>query len=305
MQATNNILLIKPSNFGFNNETATSNSFQKKLTGNGKSITELALAEFDTFVAGLQAKGVQVFVFDDSILPEKPDAVFPNNWISFHPDGTVILYPMHAPNRRNERRLDIIEALKKNFCISKLIDYSGYEKEKKYLEGTGSVVFDHKSKIAYACLSPRTNKELFVKLCDLLGYKAISFYAFDRVGKKIYHSNVMMCIGDNFAVICIDAIKDKKEKEVVLNSLSDSGHQVIEIGLSQMENFAGNMLLLQSGKNEKILVLSQSAFNSLATSQKQQLEHFVELVPLAIPTIETIGGGSARCMIAEIFLKPL
>ena len=305
MQATNNILLIRPSNFGFNNETAISNSFQKKVNGNESKLKKLVLAEFDAFVSVLKTKGINVFVFEDTNFPEKPDAVFPNNWISFHAEGTVIIYPMHAHNRRKERRQDIIEAIKKNFNITKLIDFSGYEKQNKYLEGTGSIVFDHKNKIAYASLSPRTDKGLFLKLCDQLSYKGICFYSFDKSGKEIYHSNVMMCIGENFAAICLAAINDEKEKEMVFNNLTASGHRVIDISFHQMENFAGNMLELKGGTKKNILALSQSAFNCLATSQKQQLAQSVELVPLAIPTIETIGGGSARCMIAEIFLPVL
>jgi hypothetical protein len=258
--------------------------------------------EFEEFATTLKSKGANVFVFDDTNYPEKPDAVFPNNWVSFHSDGTVILYPMFAHNRRNERRKDIIDSLKKNFKVTNILDLSTYEKENRFLEGTGSIVLDRQNKIAYACLSPRTDKELFDKVCDYLHYKPICFHAHDKGGKEIYHTNVMMCIGEKFSVICLDSISDKKERELVFESLANTGHQVIDITFEQTNNFAGNMLAIQISDNKNILALSQSSFDSLTTNQKTELEKYGELVPLSIKTIETIGGGSARCMIAEVFL---
>lgn len=304
MQTTNNILLIRPSNFVFNSETAASNAFQLKVNDSEEVVKQKAFAEFEAFASTLKSKGVNVFVFDDTQLPAKPDAIFPNNWVTFHSDGTVILYPMFAHNRRHERRQDIIESLKKHFKVTNVVDLSKYEKENRFLEGTGSIVFDHDNKIAYACLSPRTDKELFIRVCDYLHYKPICFHSHDKDGKEIYHTNVMMCIGEKFAVICLDTITDKQERENVSHSLIDTGHQIVDITFEQMNNFAGNMLAIQTNDNKTILALSQSSFDSLTTNQRQEIEIFCELVPLSIKTIETIGGGSARCMIAEVFLKP-
>lgn len=303
MQSTKNILLIRPSSFVFNPETAASNAFQIKPSDSEDLVKQKVFAEFEAFVSTLQLKGVNVFVFNDTHSPIKPDAIFPNNWVTFHPDGTVILYPMFAPNRRYERRQDIIDSLKKNFNINQVLDLSKYEKEQRFLEGTGSMVFDHNNKIAYACLSPRTDKNLLLSVCDYLQYKPIYFYAHDPDGKEIYHTNVMMCIGEKFAVICLNSITDKQEREKVSQLLSNTGHQIIDITFKQMNNFAGNMLAIQTNNNQSILALSQSSFDSLTPNQRQEIEKFCDLVPLSIYTIETIGGGSARCMISEIFLK--
>jgi hypothetical protein len=304
MQTTKNILLIRPSNFVFNSETEASNAFQVKVSESEDVIKERAFAEFEAFASTLKSKGVNVLVFDDTQLPAKPDAIFPNNWVTFHSDGTVILYPMFAHNRRHERRKDIIDSLKNNFKVTNVVDLSKYEKENKFLEGTGSIVFDHDNKIAYACLSPRTNRELFVRVCDYLHYKPIYFYSHDKGGKEIYHTNVMMCIGEKFVVICLDSITNKQERENVLHSLSSTGHQIIDISFEQMNQFAGNMLAIKNNNEQNLLVLSQTSFDSLTTEQKVELEKYSKLIPLSIRTIETIGGGSARCMIAEVFLKP-
>lgn len=303
MQTTKNILLIRPSSFVFNSETAESNAFQIKPTDSEDLVKQKVVAEFEAFVSTLRSKGVNVFVVNDTPSPIKPDAIFPNNWVTLHADGTVILYPMFAPNRRYERRQDIIDLLKKNFKINHVLDLSKYEKEHRFLEGTGSMVFDHNNKIAYACLSPRTDKNLLISVCDYLQYQPVYFYAHDPGGKEIYHTNVMMCIGEKFAVICLNSITNKQEREKVVQSLSNTGHQIIDITFKQMNNFAGNMLAIQTNSNQNILVLSQSAFDSLMPNQRQEIEKFCELVPLSINTIETIGGGSARCMISEIFLK--
>ena len=305
MQATNSVLLIRPSSFAFNAETAISNAFQIKLNESEEEIKQKKLSEFEAFVQTLTTKGVNVFAIDDTILPEKPDAIFPNNWVSFHADGTVILYPMCAVNRQYERRQDIIDSLKKKFVINNIIDLSKYEIEHKYLEGTGSIIFDHIHKIAYACLSPRTDKSLFIEVCTLLNYRPIYFYAYDKNGLEIYHTNVMMCIAEKFSVICLDTITNQAEKELVVQSLTQTGHQIVDISFEQMSNFAGNMLELKNKNNQSLLALSQSAYNSLTTTQKTEIEKYTELVPLTIKTIETIGGGSARCMIAEIFLQPI
>ena len=305
MQATNNILLIRPASFGFNSQTETSNTFQKQIAASETDIMEKARAEFDAVAVQLKSKGINVIVFEDHEFPAKPDAVFPNNWISFHPDGTVILYPMQSCNRRPERRKDIIDTLGKEFFISRILDLTGYEKENKFLEGTGSIVFDHIHKLAYACLSPRTDKDLFEQICSHLHYKPVYFRATSKEGKEIYHTNVMMCMGEKFAVLCLDAITNEAEKAHVIQQVTLTGRTLISISFTQMENFAGNMLELKAPGKKSFLALSQSAMNNLTGKQKQQIEAFCELLPLSIPTIETIGGGSARCMIAEIFLQRL
>lgn len=305
MQTTNNILLIRPANFIFNKQTATSNAFQIKVTESTEVIKQKAFAEFDAAAMTLKLKGMNVFIFDDTEFPKKPDAVFPNNWVTFHADGTIILYPMQATNRQFERRSDIIETFQQQFKINRIIDLSIHEKENRFLEGTGSIIFDHDNKMAYACLSPRTDKELFLEVCNLLQYKPIYFHAYDTSGIEIYHTNVMMCIGKKFAAIYLAGIADQNEKELVITSLSETGHQIIDISFEQMKNFVGNMLELTTNDNKSILALSQSAFDSLQAEQKKEIEKYCEFVPLSIKTIETIGGGSARCMIAEIFLPPL
>jgi hypothetical protein len=302
-QSTNSILLIRPSNFIFNTETAANNVFQKNIEDDNESISEKVKQEFENFKAQLIAKGIDVTVFDDTASPIKPDAIFPNNWVSFHADGTVILYPMFAANRRAERRLDIIDTLKNNFEVKKIIDFSFYENENKFLEGTGSIVFDHLHKMAYACLSPRTYKEIFIKLCNELDYKPIFFTACDEAGQAIYHTNVMMCIAEKIVVICAESIVDKNERAQVVQSLQNTGHLIIDISIAQMNNFAGNMLALQTNAGEPFLALSQTAYHCLTDKQKDTFEKYYKLLPLAIPTIETIGGGSVRCMMAEIFLQ--
>ena len=305
-QAASNIFLIRPSGFNFNTETAVSNSFQQKINSLDKeAIKQKVFEEFEAFAAALQSKGITVTVFDDTETPKKPDAVFPNNWITFHPDGTVILYPMCAANRQYERRQDIIDSLKTKFKITAVTDLSHYEKENRFLEGTGSMIFDHNHKIAYACLSPRTDKELFITVTKSLNYTPVYFYAHNQAGVEIYHTNVMMNITERLAVICLESITDEVERRLVAHSLLTTGHQLIEITFEQMNSFAGNMLALKNNNGKDILALSQSAFNSLNKIQKTTIEKYCELVPLSITTIETIGGGSARCMIAEIFCEPV
>ncbi len=302
-QTTRNILLVRPANFGFNAETALSNAFQNTAAAvDTEDLSEEAIKEFDRFAELLNVKGVNVYVAQDTDEPIKPDAVFPNNWVSFHPDGTVVLYPMCTENRRIERRRDILDGLRDDFEINKIVDFSFYEKENKFLEGTGSIVFDHKKKTAYACISVRTNQEVFLALCKFIQYKPVFFYALDQQGKEIYHTNVMMCIAQGFTVICLESIADKDERAMVVNSLEKAGHEIVDISYEQMNNFAGNMLAVHTRNNKKLLVLSQSAYDSLTKKQKMQIEQYAELLPQEIKTIETIGGGSARCMMAELFL---
>lgn len=303
MQTTNNILLIRPANFVFNSETAESNAFQNQLSKSKESINQKVIEEFDSFASTLQSLEVNTFVFDDTPDPEKPDAIFSNNWISYHPDGRVILYPMYAPNRRAERRPEIIETLKKRFIVNEVIDLSFHENEGRFLESTGSIVFDHQNKIAYACLSPRTDKKLFIDLCDELNYRPVYFSSFDENGKEIFHTNVMMCIGSRFAVICLDSIKDKNEHRMVAELLRETGHEIIDISLEQVKRFAGNMLALKTNSGTEILAMSKTAFDSLTQGQIDSISKFTKPVPLQVNMIETIGGGSARCMITEVFLQ--
>lgn len=298
MQTTNNIFLVRPANFRFNEETQASNVFQKKSDDDPATVKQKASAEFDAFAEALKSRGVNVFVFDDTTEPAKTDAVFPNNWISLHADGTVVLYPMLSANRRLERRSDIIESLEEKFEITNIIDLTAHESGDRFLEGTGSIVFDHENKIAYASLSPRTDRGLFVQLCEELKYSPVTFTARGQDGSVIYHTNVMMCVGERFAVVCLESITDAYERSIISDKLLSTGHEITDITFDQMSSFAGNMLALDND----LLVMSQSAFASLTGKQKLTLEKYCELLPLAIPTIETVGGGSARCMIAEIFL---
>jgi hypothetical protein len=303
MQQTSTIMLVKPGSFGYNSETAVNNAFQELPHESGAAVAKAAVAEFSIFAERLQDKGVNVVVFVDTADPIKPDAVFPNNWISFHPDGTVVLYPMFAPSRRKERRADIIDQLKEKFEVKRVIDLSKYEEENRFLEGTGSIVFDHDTKLAFACLSPRTDAGLLKLVCKELGYNEVIFNSFDNGGMQIYHTNVMMCIANKFAVICMETIKNSNEKQLVTNKLKEGGHEIIEISFSQMNQFAGNMLAV-NGEKGPVLVMSRSAYDSLTPYQVERLSNYCELLPMPIRTIETIGGGSARCMMAEVFLNP-
>ncbi|MBL7848209.1 MAG: amidinotransferase [Cyclobacteriaceae bacterium] len=301
-QSTRHILMIRPVGSSFNPETALSNPFQQITSWDPSLALRRTQEEFDSFVAALRAKGVEVEVVEDTLVPGKPDAVFPNNWVSFHEDGTVILYPMMAPSRRRERRVDVIERLRKKFVVREVIDLSRHEKDGKYLEGTGSIVFDHVNQVAYACGSPRTDKDLFFQLCQLLKYRPVYFHAYDEQGKEIYHTNVMMCVGVDFAIVCLASITDLADKKNVIDNLRDTDHAIIEITMDQLHHFAGNMLVLDTQDGPSLLVASRQAVDSLTQEQKQSLSSYAELTALPISTIEMLGGGSARCMMAEIFL---
>jgi len=303
MQTTSKILLVKPTTFGFNEETAVSNTFQNQVISDAKIIRDKALKEFDAFVKKLRSEGIGVLVFEDQEKTEKPDAVFPNNWISMHEDGTMVLYPMHAPNRRNERSAELIEKIKQEFEVKRIVDLTHYEKLEKFLEGTGSIVFDHDAKKAFACISPRTDAELLNLLCKEIGYKPITFIATDKNNVPIYHTNVMMCIAPDFAVICLESIKKPDEKKRIELSLSAGGKKIIDITLQQMHAFAGNMLAIHNREGKKFIAMSESAFDCLTSSQKTILENFCTLLPLNVKTIETVEGGSVRCMMAEIFFE--
>ena len=300
-QSTNNILMIRPVSFGFNEQTADSNAFQNR-DADQQAVQDKALAEFDRFVKTLEHASVQVTVVNDTLQPHTPDSIFPNNWVSFHDDGTIFLYPMQAENRRLERREDIITNLEDTFKVNHVIDLSRFEADHRFLEGTGSMVLDREHKIAYACLSPRTDKQVLDVFCEQTGYKAISFEAADEHGKAIYHTNVLMCVGSKFAVICADSIPNPHERIVVLESLKSTQKEVITIGFEQMNHFAGNMLEVKNNKGETLIVMSKNAFNALDNEQKTTLEKYGNLVYADINTIETNGGGSARCMMAEVHL---
>jgi hypothetical protein len=300
-QTTSTILMIRPVNFIFNEQTAGSNAFQNR-NAKQQRVQDKALEEFDRFVNILRENGVEVIVIDDTDEPHTPDSIFPNNWVSFHNDGTVFLYPMMAENRRLERREDIIMQLEDGFKVKQVIDLSHFEQENKFLEGTGSMVLDRENKIAYACLSPRTNKELIEAFCQGTGYKSVLFHAVDQNGTDIYHTNVLMCVGSSYAVICLDSIKDEAEKQNVINSLQLTQKQIVAISFAQMNHFAGNMLEVQNKFGESLLVMSKNAWESLSYEQKAILSSFSKPVYSDISTIENNGGGSARCMMAEVHL---
>jgi len=290
--------MIRPLHFVFNEETAVNNSFQvKDDTGN---LTEKAVREFDFFVSELRNQGVDVTVVEDSPAPHTPDAIFPNNWISFHESGTYCLYPMFAPNRRKERKAEVLDIVKKKFHFHKLIDFTRYESENLFLEGTGSMVLDRENRLAYACISPRTNIEVLDDFCSKLNYRPVVFHSTDESGLAVYHTNVMMCIADRYAVICLDSIPDPAEKKRVTDTIVSSGKEIIGISHAQMNHFAGNMLQLENDRKEKILVMSSAAWQALENDQRQKLSQYNRIVHASLQSIETNGGGSARCMIAEV-----
>ncbi len=300
-QSTSHILMIRPVNFGYNEQTAMSNAFQQR--GAENSLVQIrALNEFNNMVGLLRENGVDVTVIDDTEGPHKPDSIFPNNWVSFHADGNVFLYPMQAENRRLERREDIISKLEDRFAPKHIIDLSRFEKDDKFLEGTGSMVLDRENKIAYACLSPRTNREVLDLFCEQAGYTAICFDAVDERGQAIYHTNVLMCIGSKFAIVCMDAIPNPHEKIVVTESIKTTRKEIVDISFEQMNRFAGNMLEVKSKAGETLIVMSENAHQSLLHEQIEALEKYGKLIYADINTIETNGGGSARCMMAEVHL---
>lgn len=302
-QSTNTILMVRPAHFGFNPETATDNAFQNEPEKSKTETASLALAEFDQAVSVLRAACVQVIVIEDTDSPIKTDAVFPNNWFTTHEDGTVLTYPMASENRRLEVRQDIIDELGQKYKISRDYTMVHYAEEGFFLEGTGSLILDRINQVAFACLSPRTSIELLDKWAVIMGYKVIYFHAVNAADQAIYHTNVMMCLGENFVVICLETIRSQEEKERLLFWFNQLGKEVIEINESQMNAFAGNMLELRNHMGQRILVCSKTAYASLDEIQKAKLMTHAEFVVLDIPTIELVGGGSARCMIAEIFLQ--
>lgn len=301
-QATNQLLMVRPAHFGFNPETSGSNPFQSPVPLPENTVEQLAVEEFDAMVEILRRNKVNVLVFEDSQEPKKTDAVFPNNWISLHPNGNIYLYPMFSETRRLERDADLIQLVSEKFKVNKVVDLSRYENQSKFLEGTGSIVFDHLNKVAYACSSVRTNNELFLSHMKELDYEPVFFHARDAQSVPIYHTNVMMFVGSEISAICLESIPDENERSMVENKLISTGHEVINLALDQMTSFAGNMLEVINNPGEKLLVLSQSAHKSLDSDQVELLERYYKLVSIPVKTIEEAGGGSVRCMIAEIFL---
>jgi hypothetical protein len=294
------ILMVRPYQFYFNQQTASNNFFQSNI--NIENANELAIAEFDAMVEKLRAHQIKVNVVQDTKDPSTPDSIFPNNWVSTHTNGTVCLYPMFAENRRAERKSSVIEFLQANYKIENLLDITHFEKEGKFLEGTGSMVLDHQNKLAYGCLSERLDKNAFNEWCDKMQFKAIAFKAVDDKAQPIYHTNVMMCMGDQFVVICLDSIPNEQEKQMLVNSFDQTNKEVIDISQDQLNHFAGNMLQVFDIAEKPHLIMSEQAHSSLHPAQLKSLEKYNPLLTISIPTIEALGGGSTRCMMAEIHL---
>lgn len=296
------ILMVRPFQFYFNQQTAANNFFQSNI--NIENANELAIAEFDAMVEQLRTHKIKVQVVQDTKDPSTPDSIFPNNWFSTHAGGTLCLYPMYAENRRAERKLSVLDFLQKNYKIENLLDLTDLEKEGKFIEGTGSMVLDHQNKISYGCLSERLDKEAFTYWCNKMQFKPISFKALDHKAQSIYHTNVMMCMGNQFVVICLESIPDEQEKQIVLESFLQTNKEVITISQDQLNHFAGNMLQVFDVDEKPHLILSNQAYKTLNVAQLKSLEKYNPLLPISIPTIEALGGGSTRCMMAEIYLSP-
>jgi hypothetical protein len=307
-QITNNILMIRPVSFRMNEETAVNNFYQRDLQYlSAAEIQTKALAEFDAFVQKLAEAGVNVIVVDDTETPDTPDSIFPNNWISFHENGTVALYPMFAENRRLERREEILDIIEESgFDIKNIVDYTSAEKENIFLEGTGSLLLDRVNRKAYCALSPRANEDLLIEFCEDFEYTPVMFHAHQTVEDRrelIYHTNVMMAITENYAFICLDAIYNKKERTRIIKHLLEDGREIIKITEEQVNNFAGNMLQVIGKDDIRYTIMSEAAFKCLTKDQVAKIEKYSTILYSNLETIETCGGGSARCMMAEVFLS--
>lgn len=300
MQSTYKILMIRPVNFGFNEQTSGNNAFQ--VRGDEENARSKAIKEFDEFAELLRSNGVDLSVVEDTPEPHTPDSVFPNNWFSTHEGGTLVLYPMYAPNRREERKPSVINFIKENFKVKRVVDLTGNEKSELFLEGTGSMIIDRDHNLVYACRSPRTDEKVLEQFCEELDYDYFLFGASDASGNDIYHTNVMMCVGTEFVVVCLDAVKDIDERENLIGLIEESDKEIVEISLEQMSKFAGNMLEVKSKEGEKLLVMSKRAYNSLNQEQVDTLQKYCRIISPNLTTIENNGGGSARCMMAEIYL---
>lgn len=302
--STNEILMVRPASFGFNPETAESNAFQSSdLEMQSLSISIAALQEFDQMVQLLRKNDITVHVIEDTAIPLKPDAIFPNNWISFHTNGQIITYPMMALSRQKEVRSDVLSMALQDWSFNTILRLDARSRQGQYLEGTGSMILDRPNKIVYACLSPRTDAVLLQEWAKINHYLPFTFRAVDAGNKEIYHTNVIMALGDNFAIICLDCIPEINEKEQLLKLLVDSGKTIVPISLQQVLHFAGNMLQVMTNDGQKVLVMSEQAYQALEPDQIQVLAQFARLLPIPLWTIEKYGGGSARCMMAEVF-KP-
>lgn len=299
MQTTSKILMVRPSQFAYNAETAENNYFQQK--GDQEGVAEAALKEFDNFVNILRANDVDVIVVQDTPEPRTPDSVFPNNWFSSHISGELVLYPMYAKNRRAERKPGVINLLRRKMIHPKLIDLTHWEEVGEFLEGTGSMIFDRDRNITYACRSPRTSEKVMRDFCAKMGFDAVLFDAYDISGNLIYHTNVMMEVGTQVAVVCLESIRDEIEREKVMTRLSESGKIIVDITLDQVDHFAGNMLEVKSRNRQPIMVMSESARRALTPEQERTISTYNKIVSVDLSTIETNGGGSVRCMMAEIF----
>lgn len=305
-QTTNTILMVRPVNFRMNEQTAVNNYYQEELDLKNSEINKKAQKEFDDYVNTLRSFGVNVIVVSDTPEFDTPDSIFPNNWISFHANGTVAIYPMFAENRRLERREDILDELEKQgYVIDNIFDYTSAEEDNLFLEGTGSMILDRQNKKAYCALSPRADEELFIEFCEDFEYTPVIFTANQTVNntrQAIYHTNVMMCVAETFAVVCLSAIDNKQERKNLLKHLKEDKKQVIDITEAQVTHFAGNMLQVRGNNNERFLVMSQAANQCLTESQRAKINNHCKMISSSLHTIETCGGGSARCMMAEVFL---
>ena len=306
-QITDTILMVRPVNFRMNEQTAVNNYYQKVLEDvTPETVQSRALKEFDEFVNKLRSAGIQVIVFQDTKNPDTPDSIFPNNWISFHENGDVVLYPMFAENRRLERDENVLKLLEKEgFIIQNIIDYTSAETENVFLEGTGSLLLDRQHRKAYCALSPRADEDLLIEFCEDFDYAPVIFHANQSVNGErlaIYHTNVMMCLGEDFSVICLNSIDDKSERKNVVKQLKEDGKEVIDITELQLSSFAGNMLQVAGIKGKKFIIMSSAAHQSLTNKQISSLEKHGEIISSSLDTIEACGGGSARCMMAEVFL---
>ncbi len=299
-QNTQHIAMVRPAAFGFNEETALNNHFQNSEQKNNAGLQQQALQEFDAMVQLLEDNGIDVLVLNDEPLPPKPDAIFPNNWFCCN-NGMIQVFPMYAPSRRLEKNWAMIDAIKQKTGISIVKDWGSYEEKNMFLEGTGSMIIDHEHKIAYACISARTDEKLFGQFCKENNYLPICFAAADENGREIYHTNVMMCVAHKFAVICLDAVTDDIDRKKIIHELQTTGHEIINISFEQMNSFAGNMLELINDKDEHVLLMSLAAFNSLTPAQFEVIRKYATILSPDVSTIEQAAGGSVRCMVAELF----
>ncbi|MEZ4851789.1 MAG: arginine deiminase-related protein [Bacteroidia bacterium] len=301
-QFSSHIMMVRPVRFAYNTQTAEDNAFMHKVKSlDSAEIQTKALAEFEMFVAKLKEVGIRLTIFDDRPEPHTPDSIFPNNWISFHQNEKIIIYPIKAENRRLEKRKDIVETLSELYPNPEVIDWSEFEEKELFLEGTGSLVLDRYHEIAYACISQRTHQEVLDAFCQLTGYKPVAVHGFDQDGEEIYHTNVMMGLGIGFAVVCLDAVRDPEEKAMLQNSLESTGFEIIPLTFHQMNNFAGNLLQVMAEDGTPYVILSQRAYDSLTDSQLAVMRRNSKVLPVPLDIIEVIGGGSVRCMMTEIF----